>query len=86
MEHVQACPNGKARTSAIRSLPLIAISRRSMPRATPAQSGSPARNADNSRSSTGGATIVTTVRWFEDKILTARITPVLERITEGQRT
>jgi hypothetical protein len=25
------------------------------------------------------------VRWFEDKTLEARITPVLQQITEGQR-
>ena len=37
------------------------------------------------KTSTGGGTIVRTVRWFEDKDLTARISPVLERITEGQR-
>ena len=37
------------------------------------------------KTSTGGGTIVHTVRWFEDKALKARITPVLERITEGQR-
>jgi type IV secretory pathway TraG/TraD family ATPase VirD4 len=37
------------------------------------------------KTSTGGGTIVRTVRWFEDKDLKARITPVLERITEGQR-
>ena len=37
------------------------------------------------KTSTGGGTIVRTVRWFEDKDLTARISPVLDRITEGQR-
>ena len=37
------------------------------------------------KTSTGGGTIVRTVRWFEDKDLAARISPVLEQITEGQR-
>ena len=37
------------------------------------------------KTSTGGGTIVRTVRWFEDKALKARITPVLDLITEGHR-
>ena len=41
MDDVQARANGNASTSAMRSLPSIAISRRSTPSATPAQAGKP---------------------------------------------
>lgn len=36
------------------------------------------------KATTGGGMIVATLPWFEDKELTARITPVMERIKEGR--
>ena len=59
----QARAKSNASTSAMRSLPVIAISSRSMPSATPAQAGNPDCIAASRRSSIGGTAAP---RWLRD--------------------